>query len=654
MKPLKSLDLKQVHIEDCIVSPYIDLVRREIIPYQWKALNDQLKDTVPSFCIRNFRRAAGLEQGGFEGAVFQDSDVAKWLETVAYSLSVCPDAELESLADQTIDLIGRAQQPDGYLDTYFILNAPDRKWTNLKEGHELYVAGHMIEAAVAYTEATGKKHFLAIVTRLADLICNYFGPGKGQCHGYPGHEEIELALVRLYRITGERRYLDMAKYFIDTRGTGDNYFLREEQQPLFRPIWAAPGDYDPAYFQADVPVRQLKTMEGHAVRAMYLCCAMADLAAEYDDEELFRSCVRLWNDTTKRRMYLTGGIGSSGTGERFTADYDLPNDGNYSESCASIGLAQFGKRMAQITRDASYIDVVERALYNTVLAGIASDGKSFFYVNPMEVWPANCIPHTSRDHVKAVRQKWFGVACCPPNIARTLASFGQYVCFADEEQQRLYLNLYVGGEIHACFRDAELTAVLEGRFPEDGTFRIRIRQKGRENSGEPAGAELALRVPDYAEDFEIRRNGTPVKPEIEKGYVLIRSLEDGDELEIHAAVAARFVHANPQVRADEGKLALVKGPLVYCLEETDNFPNLNAVLVSQDTSITEEKDPAFFGGLPKLRFSAKALSQDGWNEGELYSTRRSVLQDVTLTAVPYFAWGNRKPGEMLVWMRERL
>ena len=389
---LQSLPLGDIRIEDAFWGKYIRLVKDVILPYQWETLNDNVPDAEPSHCIKNFRIAAGEEKGTFQGAVFQDTDVAKWLEAAAFTLaSGGRDEMLESLADETIKLIGKAQCPDGYLNTYYTIQEPDRRWSNLKEGHELYTAGHMIEAAVAYYEATGKDAFLKIVSRFADVICEKFGPDEGQCHGYPGHPEVELALVKLYRATGEKRYLEVSKYFVEQRGVGENYFFQEEKGEKYRQIFPEFKDYSPAYSQSHLPVREQKTAEGHAVRAVYLYCAMADLAYEYRDESLLDACRTLWDNMVKKRMFITGGIGSSGLLERFTTDYDLPNDCNYSESCASIGLALFGRRMAEITGEAKYMDVAETALYNTVLAGIAMDGRSFFYVNPLEVWPDNCL-----------------------------------------------------------------------------------------------------------------------------------------------------------------------------------------------------------------------------------------------------------------------
>lgn len=641
-----SIDLKNIHITDSFWNKYVHLVKDVIILYQWDILNDRLEDVETSHCIENFKIAAGESEGEFQGAVFQDTDVAKWLEAVGFALSWERDEKLEALADETIDLIRRAQQPDGYLNTYFTIKEPGLRWTNLMEGHELYTAGHMIEAAVAYYEATGKKKFLDIVSRFADLICDTFGAEEGKIHGYPGHQEIELALVKLYRVTGTRKYLELAKYFIDARGEGENYFLNEEKKPAFKRIFPDFHDYNPAYSQSHQPVRKQKTAEGHAVRANYMYSAMADLACEYEDDRLKAACENLWDNMVHKRMYITGSVGSSGILERFTTDYDLPNASNYSETCASIALAMFGKRMADMEKDASYMDAVERALYNTVLSGIAMDGKSFFYVNPLEVWPANCIPRTSMEHVKPVRQKWFGVACCPPNITRTLASLGQYVYFQEKDQ--IYVNLYIANETEVQIGGNPFKITLEGNFPWENNLRFTV-----DGESESEGM-IAFRVPSYAKNFCILHNGQKVEIKTEKGYTKIAGKFSHEIFEISFEAPAVFVHANPQVRADAAKTAVVKGPLVYCLEEADNGDDLSALLI--DTAQTPEEiyDDQLLGGCSVVHISGRKISGEGWNEHVLYQEKPVSLEDVKLTLVPYCYWGNRKAGEMLVWMKESL
>ena len=643
---LHPVDLKKIHINDAFWSKHVSLVKEVVIPYQWDAINDRIKDAEPSHSLMNFKIAAGLCEGEFYGAVFQDTDVAKWLEAVGFSLAAQKDEALERTADEVIDIIAKAQCEDGYLNTYFTIKEPGKRWSDLCEGHELYTAGHMMEAAVAYYLGTGKQKFLEVMVRFADLICDTFGVQEGKIHGYPGHQEVEIGLIKLYQVTGERRYLEQAKYFIDARGVGENYFLKELNRPGFSYIFPEFKDYEPIYSQSHLPVRGQRTAEGHAVRAMYMYSAMADLAEACEDETLMEACCTLWDNMTQKRMYITGSIGSSGILERFTTDYDLPNDCNCSESCASIGMAMFGQRMGNITGEAKYYDVVERALYNTVLAGIALDGKSFFYVNPLEVWPDNCIPRTSREHVKPVRQKWFGVACCPPNIARTLASLGQYIYGAD--QNSLYVNLFISNQTSVDLGGREISVQMQTRFPWDMSVDIACK-------GVPAsGIRLAVRIPDYAGSFTVTKAGTqqPLAFSREKGYAVISLTEDAG-LRIEMDAKARFVRSNPLVRADSGKVALVRGPIVYCLEEVDNGPNLAAVYVDSGTEIKEEKWD-LMGEITGLTLSGKRISAKGWGDDELYGLHPVVWEDVKLKAVPYAYWNNRGTGEMIVWVKELL
>ena len=626
---LASIPLKDIQIQDRFWKERLDLVRKEIIPYQWEAMNDRVPNAEPSHCIENYRIAAGQAQGSFYGEVFQDSDLAKWLEAVAYVLSFQPDPKLEKLADEAIELVCAAQQPDGYLNTFFTIKEPDQRWRNLREGHELYCAGHMMEAAVAYFEATGKRRLLDAMMRLADLICNTFGPEEGKIHAYPGHEEVELALFRMYRATGVRRYLELSAYFINCRGTGENYFRNENDRPGYLPIWGSMDtNSDMSYYQAHQPVREQKQAAGHAVRAMYLYSAMADLAGELKDEGLLNACKTLWNDVTERQMYVTGGVGASGILERFTTDYDLSNEMAYAESCASIGLMLFGLRMNRVTRQAQYFDPVERALYNTVLASVALDGKSFFYVNPLEVWPKACMPYTSKEHVKPVRQPWFSCACCPPNVARTFASLGQYIWAQDS--QRVYLNLFISSTVKA--KNGAILK-LETEFPMGNVLKITSDQV----------LELAVRIPGYGKNF--RANVSYRK---ENGYGVFE-LEAGKELEIQFDAPACFIRANPEVRACSGKVCIQRGPVVYCLEEIDNGSNLSALSV--DTAVSPgERESDIPGG---LMITASGKRRRAWTDDKLYGEIPSQYEETVLQAVPYAFWGNREKGEMTVWIRER-
>lgn len=639
-----SIPLSKISISDLFWDKYLKLIKEEIIPYQWNILNDQAEGVETSHCIANFRIAAREDNGDFQGAVFQDTDMAKWLEAVGFSLSNQRDSELEKLADDMIELIARAQQQDGYLNTYYTIKEPKLRWTNLKEGHELYTAGHFIEAAVAYYEATGKTRLLDVVSKFADLICNVFGSKDNQIHGYPGHQEIEMALVKLYRVTKKRKYLETAKYFIDARGVGENYFKKEEKTKTYKSVFPELGEYDLKYAQSDIPVRMQKKAAGHAVRAVYMYSAMADLAYEYQDAELMKACERIWDNIVQKQMYITGSIGSSGFLERFTTDYDLPNDCNYSETCASIGLAMFGKRMADIHKDASYIDVVERALYNTILAGIAMDGKSFFYVNPLEVWPDNCMEASSRKHIKPQRQPWFGVACCPPNIARTLASLGQYLYF--QEENAVYINLYVANETEVKINDVWFRLEMQSEIPWKNEVIFKIQGQSEQI------CKFAFRIPEYAKNYQIYKNGSKMKLKIEKGYAVLDGKFKNDVVRIHFESPAKFVHANPQVRADAYKVAIVKGPLVYCLEEQDNGENLASLIVNTKQELKESYQNDILKGCTVIKLKGFQIKEERWDEKKLYQEKKTELIERELTAVPYCYWGNRNQGEMLVWMHE--
>ena len=507
----RQIDLKNIRITDSLFGSYVKQVSEKIIPYQWKILNDQLEGADKTYCIENFRIAAGELEGTRKGVVFQDTDLYKWLESVAYTIAGGKGEQFESLADEVIELVGRAQEPDGYLNTYFTVNAPERKWKNLIEGHELYTAGHMIEAAVAYYHATGKTAFLEIAKKNADLIGKVFGRGEGQRRGYPGHQEIELALVKLYRVTGEQKYLDTAKYFIEERGTQPNYLAEELRERGGFEFFPDLQDYDLAYSQADIPPVEQTKAQGHSVRDMYMCAAMADLAGECEDERLLKACKAIWENMTQRQMYITGGIGTSGFRERFTIDYDLPNATNYSETCASIGLMMFGQRLSAVTGEAGYYDSVERALYNTVLAGINIEGDRYFYVNPLEVVPEFCTQHTYMNHVKPIRQKWFSIACCPPNVARTLASLGQYV-YA-QEGDSILIHQFISSEVQTETKGGITTLKMDSTLMQDGKVSIHAETE--------KGCSLKIRIPAYAENWKVLTGGKEEKPEIQNGYITV-------------------------------------------------------------------------------------------------------------------------------------
>lgn len=640
---MTSLDLKKIKINDFFWSKHVNLVKEVIIPYQWEAINDRIPDAESSHCLENFKIAAGKKEGEFYGAVFQDTDIAKWLEAVGFTLAAVKDSELEKTADEVIDLIEKAQCEDGYLNTYFTIKEPEKRWYNLVEGHELYTAGHFMEAAVAYYKGTGKRKLLDCMIKFADLICKTFGTEEGKIHGYPGHQEVEIGLIKLYQVTGEKRYLDTAKYFIDARGVGENYFLREIDRTDFKHIFPEFHNYDPRYSQSHLPVRQQETAEGHAVRAVYMYCAMADLAYEYQEEELLDSCKRLWNNIVTKRMYITGGIGSSGILERFTTDYDLPNDYNYSETCASIGLALFGLRMAQITKEASYMDVVERALYNTILAGVALDGKSFFYVNPLEVTPQFCIERTSKEHVKPIRQKWFGVACCPPNIARTLASLGQYIYGVEEDT--IYVNLFVSNKTEIEQDGKKATIEIETKFPYEDKLSIHVKDIVH-------SIKLGIRIPEYAKEYKIIIGGHSISYEEKNGYAIIELQED-TMISISFDSLIKLMEANPKVHADARCVCITKGPLVYAIEEIDNGADLSSIVIDTSAALTEKWEEDLLGGTSAIYAKGFRIQEEGWDSNKLYREYDLQMEETTIKAIPYCYWNNRGVGEMRVWIHER-
>jgi uncharacterized protein len=638
-KGYRPLGHNRVEITDPLFGHYVDMIAEKVLPYQWDILNDRIQGTERSHCLANFRIVAGEMDGEFYGAVFQDSDVYKWLEAVSYCIESGKGSTFIPLAEQAIDLIIRAQQPDGYLNTYYTLVKPQKRWSNLREGHELYCAGYLIEAAVAYFQATGSKKLLNAAIRFADLISDTFGPGREQIHGYPGHQEIELALIRLYRVMQDPRYLETARYFIFQRGREPNYFIQEMNRNQNTGIFPELDDFDLKYAQTHLPPVEQRSIEGHAVRAIYMCSAMADLARECDDSKLAEASLALWKSVTEKRMFITGGIGSSGFLERFTTDYDLPNGSAYCETCASVGLMMFGQRMAALNKDASFYDAVERALCNTVLAGISADGLRYFYVNPLEVWPDICLPNTSMAHVKPVRQQWFSVACCPTNVARTLASLGQYIYAEDEGT--LCVHQFISSRAEHQGRQGPVRISMEADIVRRGI--VRISSDGPVN--------LRIRVPSWADHPMFQVDGSDFDPEIRNSYACI-DLETPGEIMIGLQIAPRWVAAGDMVRVNAGKTALMLGPFVYCLEEADNGDNLAALALAPGTEVRRGKSLSGLpGDMPKLEYPGFRFSS---GVGSLYGSPNFTLGETSITAVPYCLWCNRTPGEMLVWQKLRI
>jgi DUF1680 family protein len=615
-----------------------------MLPYQYAVMNDEVPGAEPSHALENFRIAAGLAQGEFYGMVFQDSDVYKWLEAAAYILAKEDHPELEKTADQVIDLIAAAQQPDGYLNTYFTVAEPEGRWRNLREEHELYCAGHLIEAAVAYYEATGKGKVLDVACRFADYISQIFGTEQGQKRGYPGHEGLELALVKLYRVTDNRKYLELSKYFVDERGRQPHYFEQEAIARGDRHVTTHGGRWDSRYNQSHLPVREQKEAVGHAVRAMYLYAALADLARYTRDESLHKICEALWEDVVNRKMYITGGIGSSSYGEAFTIPYDLPNDTSYTETCAAIGLVFWASRMLNLDPNGAYADVMETALYNGVLSGMALDGKSFFYVNPLEVWPAAAEHRYDQRHVKTTRQGWFRCACCPPNLARLLASLEQYIFSYHEDS--IYLHLYMSSVLNIAGEADGISIEVATGYPWDGQVELTV------DVAQPREFTLALRIPGWCQTPSATVNGEQLELAaiMDRGYAKVNRLwQSGDKITLDFPMPVIRLAAHPQVRENAGRVALQRGPLVYCLEEADNGPVLTDIVLPLEPEFQTTFDPELLGGVVTIEAEAYRSADD---DQRLYRPFSAALRKVRIKAIPYYAWNNRGVGEMLVWIRQ--
>ena len=580
--------------------------------------------------------------------MFFDSDSGKWLEAVGYSLMLHADPALEKLADDLIDRMERAQQPDGYLNTYFTVMETNMRWRNLRDWHEMYNAGHLIEGAVAYTEATGKTKALDILSRFADHIDSLFGPDEGKKRGYPGHPELELAMVKLYHATKEPRYLDLAKYFIDERGQQPHYFDVESAERGEDPsdFWAQTYHY----CQAHAPLRDQTEATGHAVRACYLYGGLADVALETGDDTLFDTARRLWDDLTEHQMYIIGSLGPARTNEGFTFAYDLPNETAYAETCAAIALVFFAQRMFLLEQDARYIDIMERALYNGVLSGVSYDGTHFFYANPLAAYP-KVSPHDPWSATKSDphyrRQEWFYCPCCPPNLSRLVASIGSY--FYTVAGDTVYVNLYDSNQAQIDLNGRIIQLEQQTRYPWDGDIEIAV------NPGETAEFELALRIPSWCRQFELSVNGKPVTTEPQRGYARIRrAWASGDSVRLSLAMPVDRIAPHPLIRQDVGCVALQRGPVVYCIEGVDNGEQLVNITLPRDSQLSITEDRQLFGGIPVITGEALRVKPANWRSG-LYQPQ-AVLdyanESVMLKAIPYSLWANRAPGEMLVWIRE--
>lgn len=564
--------------------------------------------------------------------MFWDSDFGKVIETAAYCLHRAPNPDLEKKIDQVIELYGKLQQPDGYVNSWYLRMQPGLRWTNLRDCHELYCAGHLIEGAVAYYQATGKRRLLDIMMRYMDHVTTVLGTGEGQKRGYCGHEEIELALVKLYRATGETKYLDLSRYFIDERGRQPHFFDAEARARGEDPANYHFGTYE--YNQSHQPVRAQDKVVGHAVRAMYLYSAMADIAAERGDDTLTAALRRLWDDLTQKRLYVTGGLGPSASNEGFTEAYDLPNETAYAETCASVGLVFWASRMAGLELDGRYGDLMELALYNGALSGISLDGTTFFYENPLE--------SRGGHH----RWTWHRCPCCPPNIARLIASLGSYIY--GEGTDEIAVHLYAESDARLDVGGGEVRLTQATHYPWEGAVRITL------GLAAPRRLALNLRIPGWCLRATIAVDGAPtdVAAATKTGYARIeRDWRDGDTIDLAFDMPVERIRANPLVRQDAGRVALMRGPLVYCLEGVDNTVPLNTVVLPAEAAFEARFEPALPGGAVTLSATAAADMTEDWNR-DLYRNAPARREPVTIKAVPYHLWDHRAPGEMLVWLRE--
>ena len=612
MKKFTAPELKSVLLKDSVMAPRQKNCYAATIP-------QCIKQTIDTGRIQAF--ALDWKEGmPNQPHVFWDSDVAKVLEGMAYTLALNPDPALEKIYDEWVDLICSAQQPDGYLNVYFTIVKPEDRFKHLSYAHELYCAGHLIEAAVAGYQALGKTKLLDCLCRYADYLCSVFGFEEGKRRGWPGHEEIELALAKLYRLTKKEEYRKLLQYFINDRGTEPNYYEEVEKDPAPR-----------KYAQADVPVREQTSGTGHAVRQIYLCCGMADLAEIDQDESLLAVCERLHDHIVSKQMYLTGGIGLNFYREKFSVDYDLSNGGlMYAESCAAMGFALFAIRMFNITGNTKYLDTVERCIYNGILSGISLDGNQFFYTNYLEV-DENLPPAVdSRE-----RQPWFGCACCPTSFARFLPQLGKFIYSVNAEENEISLNIPAANHAEIELKGKKVVFDVESGYPYDGKIVVRIKSE--------AEFTLKFRIPGWCRKWNAKLNGAEIN---EKAITRCRN---NDILELDLEMNPEWYYANPRITTNTGRIAIMRGPIVYTLEEIDQTCPVREMILKLDEPLKLVAAP---DGLPSdvPVIEGKALREKFAGE-ELYPTTPPEYSEVTFRAIPYALWQNRGDCNMAVWMR---
>lgn len=618
---VKPVPFNHVHIDDGFWTPRLETSRTVTIPYAFGKCEETGR-------IRNFEKAAGLREGKHEGIYFDDSDVYKVMEGAAYSLQVNPDTMMRLYLDKLIEVMGNAQWDDGYLYTFYSIpeKQPEKRWTNIQSMHEQYCVGHMYEAAVAHYQVTGEQSFLQVAKDNADLICDVFAPDKRTDPS--GHEEIEIGLCKLYRATGDEKYLDQAKFFLDQRGR------KGRRGPDGK------GGLYGEYAQDHKPVTEQTRAVGHSVRAAYLYTGMADVAALTGNMDYIHAIDSIWGDAVGTKLYVTGGIGASGGNEGFSEPYELPNQTAYCETCASIANIYWNHRMFLMHDDAKYIDVLERTLYNAALSGISMKGDRFFYPNVLESPSGN------------ERSPWFACACCPSNVARFIPSVPGYV-YA-HKGSNVYVNLFVSGNAAIETSDNTVTLTQETEYPWEGKVTIQVEPKQSQTF------TVCVRIPGWArneavpsdlysfedsikDEAKLEVNGKRISAPIERGYARIeRQWEEGDTIELRLPMPVRRIIANEAVKADRGKVALQRGPLVYCLEGHDNEGQALSLVIDDDAKLKTKHRADLLGGVTVITGKARAAKRTV--EGDVVLTSKQ-----SFTAIPYYAWAHRGRSPMTVW-----
>ncbi|ANZ61132.1 glycoside hydrolase family 127 protein [Secundilactobacillus paracollinoides] len=647
--------LKHVDITSDFWKRYRELVVKEVLPYQWQVMNDEADIAIAddpqnngqdknSHAVANLKIAAGEMAGHHYGFPFQDTDVYKWLEAAAYSFSYQPNADLKTITDNLIELIAKAQDEDGYLSTYFQIDAPERKFKRLQQSHELYTMGHYIEAGVAYYQATGNQKALDIATRMADCIDRNFGLEEGKIPGYDGHPEIELALARLYEATDDQKYLDLAHYFLNQRGQDPAFFEKQialDGDSVDRDLIPGMRDFTREYYLAGEPIADQKVPHGHAVRVVYLCTGMAYVARYTRDAALLAACDRFWNDIVKRQMYITGNIGQTTTGEAVTYDYDLPNDTDYGETCASVGMSFFAKQMLNIRAKGEYADVLEKELFNGAISGMALDGKHFFYVNPLEADPAASKGNPGKSHVLTHRADWFGCACCPANLARLITSVDQYLYTVTDDT--ILSHQFISND--AQFEDGvELNQ--SNNFPWNGEIHYDVKNPNGKSF------KLGIRIPSWSKEFGLEINGEVKTLPVEDGFIYLDVSDKTVTIDLSLDMRVKFMRANNRDSADFGKVAIQRGPIVYAAEQADNKAPLWSYEVDTKTKPSYAYNADLLNGVGVVKVSADKVELDG-TDADLYTEdNEQASEQVEMTLVPYYAWANREDGQMRVWLNK--